>query len=96
MTTCLPDLPPMRLGEVVLRTGQYDVMKAWYRAVLGIDASLEHASKAGPLGSDPSKPSRMCFFRLHVEHPYQDVIAIFEMGIPEALRPATLDCTTCS
>jgi catechol-2,3-dioxygenase len=69
----------MRLGEVVLRTGHYDVMKDWYRTLLGIDPSLEHASKSGPSSSDPSKPSRMCFFRLHVEHPYQDVIAIFEM-----------------
>ena len=27
----------------------------------------------------------MCFFRLHIEHPYQDVVAIFEMaGIRDA------------
>jgi catechol-2,3-dioxygenase len=27
----------------------------------------------------------MCFFRLHAEHPYQDVIALFEMPGAEAL-----------
>ena len=72
-------LPPMRLGEIVLATGRYDVMKAWYRQLLGIEPSLEHAVEAGAPPGGPPKPTRMCFFTLHIEHPYQDVVAIFEL-----------------
>jgi len=56
--------------------------KAWYRVMLGVEPSLEHAptgESATRSGSGPPKPTRMCFFRLHIEHPYQDVVAIFEM-----------------
>jgi len=58
------------------------VMKAWYGLMLGVELSLEHvptgdAEKGSGVG--PLKPTRMCFFRLHAEHPYQDVIALFEM-----------------
>ena len=75
-------LPAMRLGEIVLATGSYEVMKAWYRVMLGVEPSLEHAptgESAKGSGVGPLKPTRMCFFRLHAEHPYQDVIALFEM-----------------
>ena len=75
-------LPAMRLGEIVLATGNYEVMKAWYRVMLDLEPSLEHAptdESATRSGSSPPKPTRMCFFRLHAEHPYQDVIALFEM-----------------
>ena len=74
-----PALPPLRLGEIVLRTGQYDVMKSWYRLFLEVEASLEHSAAPEAARCDPHKPTRMCFFRLHVEHPYQDVVALFEM-----------------
>ncbi len=73
-------LQPMRLGEIVLATGRYDAMTAWYRQLLGIEPSLEHAVEAGAQAGGPPKPMRMCFFRLHIEHPYQDVVAIFEMA----------------
>jgi catechol-2,3-dioxygenase len=75
-------LPAMRLGEIVLATGNYDVMKAWYRVMLDVESSLEHTPTDGSgtrSGSGLPKPTRMCFFRLHAEHPYQDVIALFEM-----------------
>ena len=36
-------LPAMRLGEIVLATGNYEVMKAWYRVMLDVEPSLEHA-----------------------------------------------------
>ena len=73
-------LPPMRLGEIVLATGRYDTMTAWYRQLLDIEPSLEHAVEAGGPVGGPPKPTRMCFFRLHIEPPYQDVVAIFEMA----------------
>jgi catechol-2,3-dioxygenase len=85
MTASDTALPPMRLGEIVLATGRYDAMTAWYRQLLDIEPSLEHAVNAGTSPSGPPKPTRMCFFRLHIEHPYQDVVAIFEMpGTREA------------
>jgi len=79
MATTDTALPPMRLGEIVLATGRYDAMTAWYRQVLDIEPSLEHAVEEDALPGGPAKPMRMCFFRLHTEHPYQDVVAIFEM-----------------
>ena len=81
-------LPAMRLGEIVLATGSYEVMKAWYRVMLGVEPSLEHAPTDASLtrtGNSPPKPTRMCFFRLHAEHPYQDMIALFEMPGAEAV-----------
>jgi catechol-2,3-dioxygenase len=82
MLTATPSnaaLPALRLGEIVLATGRYDAMTAWYRQLLDIEPSLEHVVEtAGPPGG-PARPTRMCFFRLHTDHPYQDVVAIFEM-----------------
>ena len=79
MTASDTVLPPMRLGEIVLATGRYEAMTAWYRQLLEIEPSLEHAVGADePLGG-AIKPTRMCFFRLHIEPPYQDVVAIFEV-----------------
>ena len=87
--TAMAALPTMRLGEVVLATGRYEPMKAWYRQMLGIEPSLEHKVEAGVPTAGPPRPTRMCFFRMHVEHPYQDVIAIFEMpGIHGAAAAA--------
>lgn len=79
MNASEPPLSPMRLGEIVLATGRYDAMTAWYRQLLDIEPSLEHAVNTGVLSGEPPKPTRMCFFRLHIEPPYQDVVAIFEM-----------------
>ncbi len=78
MTEAVSLLPPMRLGEIVLATGRYDLMKVWYRQMLGLDPTLEHVVAAEPHSGAP-KPARMCFFRMHDEHPYQDVVAIFEI-----------------
>lgn len=72
-------LSPLRLGEIVLATGRYDAMTAWYRQLLDVEPSLEHAAATAVLPGEPPKPTRMCFFRLHIEPPYQDVVAIFEM-----------------
>jgi hypothetical protein len=70
---------PLRLGEIVLATGRYDVMTACYRQLLDSEPSLEHVAAAELPPSEPPGPTRMCFFRLHIEPPWQDVAAIFEM-----------------
>ena len=41
-------LPAMRLGEIVLATGKYEAMKAWYRVMLNVESSLEHAPPMSP------------------------------------------------
>jgi catechol-2,3-dioxygenase len=79
MDNTQPELAPLRLGEVVLKTAQLDELRRWYGVVLGIEPSLEHSVVSANLPSDPSMHSRMCFFRMHTEHPYQDVIALFEV-----------------
>ena len=80
-------LPAMRLGEIVLATGSYDAMKGWYRMVLDIEPSLEHVVPVTEVASWPLRPTRMCFYRMHDEHPYQDVVALFEMpGVAAAAK----------
>jgi catechol-2,3-dioxygenase len=34
-------LPPMRIGEVVLRTARFEPMNRWWQTVLGISPFLE-------------------------------------------------------
>ena len=86
-------LPPLRIGEIVLRTGRYEAMKHWYRTVLRIDPYYERTDAAARPQRDASADSacedsargiawaaevRLCFFRLILDHPYQQVIAIFD------------------
>ena len=79
MINTTSELPPMRLGEIVLATDRYDLMRAWYRQMLDIDPSLEHVADKAVANADPTSVTRRCFFRMHLEHPYQDVVAIFEV-----------------
>ena len=77
MTHVTASLPPMRLGEIVLKTARYEELKSWYCQVLDCPSPFEHAVRA-PL-PQPGAPTRMCFFRLHTEPPFQDVVALFEV-----------------
>jgi catechol 2,3-dioxygenase-like lactoylglutathione lyase family enzyme len=86
-------LPVLQLGEIVLRTGGYEAMKHWYRQILQIDPHLEHVPTAMPTAAvtTASQPwasqVRLCFFRLVLQHPYQQVVALFEV-------PGTTAATT--
>lgn len=78
------DLAPMRLSEVVLKTGRYVEMRAWYQMVLGIAPFYEYTPKGKPErlpGQTQERASdiRLSFFRLHLEHPYAQVVALFEI-----------------
>lgn len=70
-------LPTMRIGEIVLKTSQYAEMKAWYRTLLGIDPFVEHVRDEAKGMNAPF--ARMCFFRLYFEHPYQEMIVLFDV-----------------
>lgn len=78
------DLAPMRLSEVVLKTGRYAEMRVWYQMVLGVAPFYEFVptEKSAPLpGQTQERASdiRLCFFRVHLEHPYAQVVALFDI-----------------
>lgn len=84
------DHPHLRIGEVVLRTGRYDEMRAWYHALLDLDPYYENL----PEGRSETAPDqawatqvRLAFFRLSLDHPYQQVIALFDVPGTGALDP---------
>jgi catechol-2,3-dioxygenase len=84
-------LPGLRIGEVVLRTARFNEMRAWYRSMLAVEPFYEHvplerAATEGPAVEHWASERRLCFFRLTLDHPYQQVIGIFD--VPEAQRPA--------
>src|SRR4029453_3755338 len=56
-------LPPMRIGEVVLKTAHFDAMNRWWQTVLGISPYLES--------------ERFAFRRLPADYPYTQLLIIF-------------------
>jgi catechol-2,3-dioxygenase len=79
------DLPPMRMSEIVLKTARYDDMKAWHQGVQGVAPFYEHTPKGPQRELKPGEQERasdirLCFFRLHLDHPYAQVLAIFEIA----------------
>jgi len=83
--------PHLRIGEVVLRTGRYDAMRAWYRLVLELDPYYENLpagrSESGPDQAAWATQVRLAFFRLSLNHPYQQVIALFDVPGTGTLHP---------
>ena len=72
-----------KISETILKTGQLDVMKPWYRKVLGIEILFEHdvAAAGGPSnygGQTRASDLRMCFFRLSEDYPFTQMIGLFE------------------
>jgi catechol-2,3-dioxygenase len=77
------DLTPMRLSEIVLKTSRYDELKAFYQGVLGVVPFYEHVPK-NPTPIVPGRQERaseikLCFLRTFLEHPYAQVLGIFEI-----------------
>ena len=77
------DLPPMRMSEIVLKTSRYDELKAWYQGVLGVAPFFEHVPRT-KVAPEPGKQERatdlrLCFTRLHMDYPYAQVLAIFDI-----------------
>lgn len=72
----LKSFPPVRLSEIVLKTARFRELLAWYEHALGVKAFF--------VRDDVKEPSWMgahgiAFIRLHVEYPYTQVLAIFEI-----------------
>ncbi len=78
------DIAPMRMSEIVLKTSRFDAMKIWYQAVLGMAPFYEHTPKQAaqvrvPGQQERATDIRLCFIRLYLEHPYAQVLAIFDV-----------------
>ena len=74
----------LRISETILKTGQIDAMKVWYRRALEVDVLFEHApapnTRPGDYGGQTRAADlRMCFFRISGEdYPYTQMIGLFE------------------
>ena len=85
----------LKISETILKTGQLDLMKAWYRKVLEVDPFFEHAPASGARAGDFGGQTRatdlqMCFFRLSEEYPWTQVIGIFEEpGVSKTVPKST-------
>ncbi len=87
--------PNLRLGEIVLRTSRFEEMRRWYGLLLELepyfettmpDESEEERQRSGRWANQ----QRLCFFRLLLEHPYQQVLALFDVpgtGLDEPVGP---------
>ena len=73
----------LKISETILKTGQLDVMKPWYRRALGVEVLFEHAPAANIRTADyggqtRASDLRMCFFRISSDYPFTQMIGIFE------------------
>lgn len=76
-------LKPMRIGETILRTRNFDAMKSWYSLVLGrMDPSVLITIDPTVVGSR-TDIARVCFFRVHLDYPFAMVVGLFE--VPEVV-----------
>lgn len=77
------DLTPPRISEIVLKTAQYEAIKTWYSGVLGLAPFYENSPAPGVQAAkgrmERATDVRLCFIRLNYEHPYAQVVAIFEI-----------------
>ena len=72
-----------RISETILKTGQFEAMKPWYRRALEVEVFFEHepgaAVRVGEFGGQTRATDlRMCFFRLSTDFPFTQMIGIFE------------------
>lgn len=75
-------LDGVRISEIVLKTSQFPVLRSWYVDVLGLEPFYENSpDKTGGKDGKFLRASdvRLCFFRLHLDFPYTQVLAIFEV-----------------
>ncbi|WP_374631359.1 VOC family protein [Ferrovibrio sp.] len=78
------DLQAPRISEIVLRSSNYDAMKLWYQAVLGVQPFYEYvpvdwAERAKQPQGRFDTDIRLCFMRVQNQFPYSQVIALFDV-----------------
>ncbi|MGA0608364.1 VOC family protein [Phenylobacterium sp. VNQ135] len=81
--TDLMTLVPLRISEVVLKTQRFEEMKGWYTRVVGVAPFFERTPPPGQdlSGLGRASDRRIAFIRLHLDHPYAQVLGLFE--VPE-------------
>ncbi|MGJ7511534.1 VOC family protein [Variovorax sp. GT1P44] len=87
---------PLRIAEVVLRTSRFDQMRTWYASVLELAPYYEHSPPVAAQCAGEGKngepiwtgPSRLSFFRLLLDHPYIQVVALFDISATGFADPA--------
>ncbi len=77
------DLTPMRMSEIVLKTSRFEELRDFYQGVLGVAPFYEHRPE-NPTAIVPGRQERaseirLCFIRTFLEHPYAQVLGIFEI-----------------
>lgn len=75
-------LDPVRISEIVLKTSQFDAMRKWYVDALGTEPFYENRpERTGGADGRYLRASdvHLCFIRLHLDFPYTQVLAIFEV-----------------
>lgn len=74
-------LAPLRISEVVLKTRRFDEMKRWYTRLVGVAPFFERTPPPGQPVSDLGRASdrKVAFIRLHLDHPYAQVLGLFEV-----------------
>jgi catechol 2,3-dioxygenase-like lactoylglutathione lyase family enzyme len=78
-----PATVPLQMAELVLKTGRFDEMRAWYSHLLGVGPFFERV----PDGDAPPRPAgaperavdvRVAFFLVHDNgHPHSQVLGLF-------------------
>lgn len=74
--------PSLRISETVLKTARIVEMRAWYRAVLELEPSIEHMPDGAERfedGSQRASGMRLCFFELNEDYPYFQTLGMFEV-----------------
>lgn len=80
-------LSPPRISELVLQTAQFDLMRSWFRAVLGLEWSIDNqGSLPGRRAQFKDSPKqvrasdvRSCFMFLDRSMTQGQVLALFEL-----------------
>ena len=76
------DLDAVRISEIVLKTSQFETLRNWYVNALGLKPFYENSpERTGGADGKFLRASdvRLCFIRLHLDYPYAQVLAIFEV-----------------
>jgi catechol 2,3-dioxygenase-like lactoylglutathione lyase family enzyme len=74
--------PSLRISETILKTARIGEMRAWYRAVLELEPSIEHMPDGAERfedGSQRASGMRLCFFELNEDYPYFQTLGMFEV-----------------
>ena len=71
-------LGPLQVSEIILHTMKFEPMKAWYQRLFGGMEPATDVDAEKKLSFLP-EVDRICFFRIHFQYPYTQVLGLFEV-----------------